>query len=454
LFTGNSGSVTKGLTTSKVYAGLNDFSSSFGIKDKYALGGGTYYDIFGPEPVFEVKSPLILESAKIYVGTSGKITFSITRVSDLTPISSVTVTVNATRTSANATRIGSQLIDDLTDPGVVVPLNLAIPAAGTYKLTQECTDGASIYRSNLNVGATASGKEIVGYPFSISNIINMTGALFNGSLIKTGYYYTYDMKVRLLGCPSERIEVPIITKASPKAVVTPSDQISFCQGDTKDIIANAGTNYAYQWFKDGIALTGSTAATYKVESAGSYNVVVTENNLCTAASPLVKATALTPVVPAITWNGGALSINTGNNPIWYVDGNIIANTIGNSVVPLKSGYYTVKSTDANGCTSFSTGYSIVITAIEDEITGSSAQIFPNPTQGKFKVEYRSVEMPKQVQAEIVNIFGMSLMSKALSRQSNIYAAEFDMTNNAIGKYFVRITTDKFVQVIPLIISGN
>ena len=115
---------------------MSDFSGTIGYKDKYALGGGTYYANFGPEPIIVTQSPLVIESARVYVGTAGTITFSISRVSDLTPISSVTFKVEATRTMANQTvNTANQLMDDPTDQGIVLPLNLAIPAAGTYKLT-------------------------------------------------------------------------------------------------------------------------------------------------------------------------------------------------------------------------------------------------------------------------------------------------------------------------------
>jgi Subtilase family/GEVED domain/Ig-like domain CHU_C associated len=217
IFTGNTGSFTKPANTTKFFAGLNDFSGSIGYKDKYALGGGTYYANFGPEPIITTQSPLVIESARVYVGTPGKITFTISRVSDGTPISTSTFTVNATRTQDNlATNSSGQLTDDPTDKGIVLPLNLSISAAGTYKLTQECTEGASIYRSNLNAGSTTTGQEIKGHPFTIPNVMTITGALFSGNIIKTGYYYTYDIAVKSMGCPSPELKYPLQPKRLQK----------------------------------------------------------------------------------------------------------------------------------------------------------------------------------------------------------------------------------------------
>ena len=455
LFTGNTGSFTKPANATKLYAGVSDFSGTIGYKDKYALGGGTYYANFGPEPVIVTQSPLVIESARVYVGTAGTITFSISRVSDLTPISSVTFKVDATRTMANQTvNASNQLIDDPTDQGIVLPLNLAIPAAGTYKLTQVCEDGASIYRSNLNLGSTTTGQEIKGHPFTIPNVITITGALFSGNIIKTGYYYTYDMKVKSLGCPSARVEVPITTQVAPKAIVSPSDKITVCQDLTKDLIANVGTNYTYQWLKDGTPLTGATSAIYKVGLAGLYSVTVTENGLCSATSSPITASIIAPNVPKIVASNGLLTIATGTNPTWYVDGIVVSGANQNSIAPLKSGFYTVKATDTNGCEAFSNGYTLTITAIEEEIVSeTTAMIFPNPATDKIRVEYRTVDHPKNVQAEIINILGITLTSKNLVKTNGVYTADFDVSKQNQGKFFVRIISDDSVKVVPLII-GN
>ena len=454
IFTGNTGTFTKPANVTKLYAGVNDFSGSVGIKQKSDLGGGSYYANFGPEPIIVTQSPLVIESARVYIGTPGTITFSISRVSDLTPISSITLKVDATRTTENQkVNANNQLIDDPTDQGVVLPLNLVIPVAGTYKLTQVCEDGASIYRSNLNAGSTTSG-EIKGYPFTIPNVISITGALFNQNIIKTGYYYTYDMKVKSLGCPSARVEVPITTQAAPKASISPSDKVNICQDLTKDLTAIAGTNYTYQWLKDGTPLTGATSAVYKAGLAGVYSVIVTENGLCRATSPTVTATILAPNVPKIVSTNGQLTIATGTNPTWYVDGLVIAGATQNAINPTKSGLYTVKATDANGCEAFSTGFTLTITAIEEEIVSeTTAKIFPNPATDKIRVEYRSPNPTKSVQAEIINMLGMTLTSKSLVKTNGIYTADIDVSKQNHGKFFVRIITDDGVKVVPLVI-GN
>lgn len=456
LFTGNTGSFTKPTDATKVYVGVNGINASFGPKDKYAFGGGTYYDNFGPEPIIVTQTPLVIESAKVYVGTSGKITFTIYRLSDSTPISSVTLDVTATRTSSNSTRTNSQLIDDLSDQGVVLPLNLAIPVAGTYVLSQECTNGASIYRSNLNANSTVSGADITGYPFSIPNVISITGALYNGSTIKTGYYYAYDLKVKSYGCPSNRAEVAITTKVAPKVSISPSSNFSICLNDTKTLTASTGTNYTYQWLLNGVNISGATSASYQAGQAGSFSVKATENGLCSATSSAVVATVLTPQTPQLTFSGVTLSISSGTSPTWYYNGDIMTNATTSSIIPLASGVYQAKVIDTNGCAVYSNGYAFTITAVEEEVvTDEIAKIFPNPAREKFKVEYADPQNnPKYVFAELINMIGIPVSSQELVKSKGVYTGEFDVSRETAGKFFIRLTSDKATKVIPLVVSAT
>lgn len=455
LYTGNSGTFIKPANADKIFVGVNDISGTVGPKDKYVFGGGTYYETFGPEPIIVTQTPLVIESARVYVGTAGKITFTIYRLSDSSPISSVTLDVTPTRTTANSTRTNNQLIDDPTDQGIVLPLNLSIPAAGTYVLSQECTEGASIYRSNLNANSTVSGADILGYPFTIPNVMSITGAVFNGALIKTGYYYTYDMKVKSYGCPSNRVEVPITTQAAPKVTISPSSSFSICQDDSKLLTASNGTNYAYQWLLDGQAISGATSATYSVSKTGTYRVKVTDNGLCSGTSAAVTGTVITPVIPQVRLEGGTLSLTSGSNPTWYLSGNIITNATSTSITPTATGVYMAKVTDVNGCSVFSEGYTFTITATDQEISSiESVNVFPNPAPESFKVVYNTPQNPKYVYAELINILGVTVSSKELAKSNNVFSAEFEVTKQSSGTYFLRIITENSVKVVPVVINKN
>jgi hypothetical protein len=266
IYTGGTGSFTLPTGTSKLYVSTGEISGSIGAKTKYEYGDGSYFENFGAAIVMTTQAPIVIKSARIYVGTSGSITFGVVNAADGAPVSSVTIPVQATRTTANSTRSNSQLIDDKTDQGVVVNLNLKLPAAGTYYITQTCADGASIYRSNKNLTSTAT--DLVGYPFSLNNTVSITGAYFNGNIIKTGYYYLYDISLGALECPSTRAAVTIQSVTAPTVSITPSNTISFCPDGAGTLTATLGNGYTYQWFRNGATLNGATSNTLNVSIAG------------------------------------------------------------------------------------------------------------------------------------------------------------------------------------------
>ena len=134
----------------------------------------------------------------------------------------------------------------------------------------------------------------------------------------------------------------------------------FCEGGS--LILTSNNNSGNQWYKDGIAITGATNASYTATVAGSYTVRTTNSNGCTSnasASVEVNVTAL-PNAPAITAAGptsfcvgGSViltsSAATGNQ--WFKDGIAIPGATTATYTATTQGVYTVTATNNSGCTS-------------------------------------------------------------------------------------------------------
>jgi len=121
---GSGATSTAPYSSSTYTVSTHDFSGGIKPASKSEFGTGSYYENFGPAPIFDVKVPIILESARVYVGTSGTITFSVYNKDSGELVSSVTKDLTATRTQTNSTKVNSQLTDDKNDPGQIVQLNL------------------------------------------------------------------------------------------------------------------------------------------------------------------------------------------------------------------------------------------------------------------------------------------------------------------------------------------
>ena len=252
------------------YAGLNDFSGNVGpaTKNTFSAGG---YNQFTPAIYITTTAPVLIQSAKLYVGYPGTIVITVSTASGQT-IATNTLNVAATRSVPAA---GAQ-IDDPNDVGKVYNLNLAIPVAGKYILTVTFPDNATLYRNNGGV---------TGYPFSASGVLNITGnnatsptSPADTTYNKNFYYYFYNMHVQSLGCAS----------AARLAVVVGKPAITLTG-------INLNSNFAAnnQWYYNGAIIAGATAATYTPLRSGIYRV-----DVATATGCISKSDNFSFVLPA------------------------------------------------------------------------------------------------------------------------------------------------------------
>ena len=417
--------------------GYNDFSGSMKPQTKKEFGTGSYYENFGPAPIFDIKVPIILESARVYVGTSGTITFDVFNYESGELISSITKDLNATRTQTNSTKVNNQLNDDKNDPGQVVELNLSFPKPGTYILAQTCSNGATIFRSNKSLTDTVNAPVNLGYPYTIPNILSMTGALYNGAPITTGYYYFYDMKFKSMGCPSPRSVVNITTAKTPDASISPTGTQTVCVGGSVLITAKSTDNPSFQWLLNGAAISGAITSTYEAKKSGTYQVKATVNGLCTNTSTALNLTVSSPLPPAITYIDGTMKIAGTGTIQWYVNGAIIPGATTSTYTPVQSGLYSVFLKDVNGCSATSDLLTINILATEKENPFSTYVAFPNPATDLLNVGLPQA-MAGTYAIEIIDIHGRIFLSDKIRLEPGANQLKIDISKIPVGTYLVRL----------------
>ncbi|MBC5994903.1 S8 family serine peptidase [Pontibacter cellulosilyticus] len=232
----------------KLFAAYNDFAGTIGpANKKFASGGG--YNTFSPDVIINTKAPVILESARLYIGNSGKITFTVFN-EEGAPVSAKTLYVTATR----STPAPGPQTDDPSDQGAIYYLGLELPAAGTYNIAISYENGATIFRNNAGV---------TGYPFQVGNVVSITGNTAT-TTPESYYYYFYDMKVRALGCAGPRVEA--IIKGG-----TPLQQPAISRSEQKLVSSAAEGN---QWYKDDKPVAGATGKEFSPTESGNYSVKV------------------------------------------------------------------------------------------------------------------------------------------------------------------------------------
>jgi hypothetical protein len=244
------------------YAGLNDFSATVGPATKNVFSGGGYNQ-FTPAVKVTTAIPVVIQSARLYVGNAGTVTFNVTNINGQV-VSSSTLKLTATRSNPLP---GAQP-DDATDQGRIYNLGLTLPAAGTYTIAVVYDATATLYRNNTGV---------TGYPFKVGNIFSISGndatsptaPTTDTTYYKTFYYYFYGMQVKSLGCASAAKQAVTVSKPA----ITQNGAVftsNFTSGN--------------QWYVNGNAISSATGQTYTATQSGNYQLKVTLGNGCVAES--------------------------------------------------------------------------------------------------------------------------------------------------------------------------
>jgi hypothetical protein len=288
---------------STYYVALNDLNVHGGSPNALAYASGSaspgfYYPLDGQFMEFSSSVPLTLQSARLYVGHSGQVTFTLATLVSIDPksggysyypITSTTIDVYATRASQlGRINIGA---GQMTDTGGIFELNIPIPNPGNYILIAVCSDTASLF---LNSGITTNY-----YPVSIPGVFAVTGnsnkydpnnEADSVTYFEKYYFPLYDIGVTLDACPGPRTSVSPSTETGP--------QISL-SGDILTSTADSGN----QWYLNDSLLPGKTGVTDTVAFSGVYYTVVTD-----------PTTGCVLTSNKITYTSDGINLKYGPNP--------------------------------------------------------------------------------------------------------------------------------------------
>lgn len=170
-------------------------------------------------------------------------------------------------------------------------------------------------------------------------------------------------------CSSELFENKALTGVSPERPTIVSNPASICGGTdaqlTATVVNGAPTN-TFQWYKDGVAMSGEVAQTLTATQTGSYQVEVITAGGCISTLSLPIVIGLSDF-PELTWKSSHAAVEPGQVKVyqvaatftpttynWIVDGNaVIQNGQGTNTVsilfPTTPGPVTIAVTGTNDC---------------------------------------------------------------------------------------------------------
>lgn len=185
------------------------------------------------------------------------------------------------------------------------------------------------------------------------------------------------------------LESPItqITIGSAVPTIAALNGTSFCAG-TSGVTLTSQTIGSYQWYRNGVLLSGANAQTYNANSAGNYHCVVTSGS-CTGASNTISVTqinnpnaVISSNSPLTFCNGGSVLLTAnsfaGVSYQWQKNSADISGATNQSYNANSTGMYRVKQT-ANGCFKYSSGVSVstAATSVSASIAANGATTFCN-----------------------------------------------------------------------------
>ncbi len=338
-------------------------------------------------------------------------------------IGSTNATLNVTTSGSYTVKVSVNGCESAASNAIIVTVN-SIPTTPVITAATSATfcSGGSVTLTSNAASGNQWYKDGVAINGSTNATLNVTAS---GS---------YTVKVTISGCESAASNAIIVTVNSipTTPVITAGTSATFCTGGSVTLTSNATSGN--QWYKDGVAINGSTNATLNVTASGSYTVKVTVSGCESAASNAIDVVVnAIPSTPTVTQNGNELVSNATSGNQWYLNGNIITGAISQNYTPTVSGNYTVQVT-INGCVSPSSNiFSFTVTSIPTiNIFGNQVKIFPDPVRDRLIIIHSGTL--SKLNIRLIDINGQLL--KKLS--SNLSRIEIDMSMYPAGAYIIWI----------------
>ncbi len=341
--------------------------------------------------------------------------------------STVTLTMTVTSNNSCGTLVTANYTINVT------PLPTAtISALGT---TTFCQGGSVVLNASSGSGYTYEWYK--------------NGTIINGSTTST---YTanqsgiYTVKVINGSCNASSSATTVTVNPNPTATISALGSTTFCQGGSVVLNASTGAGYAYEWYKDGNIINGSTTSSYIANQSGNYTVKVT-NGLCNTTSvattvtvnpnPTVSFTTLAsytdyqnaPIAligapSGGTFSGPGVSGNIFTPSIAGLGTKIVTYNVSNSDNCWGSAFQSTIVYDTLGvvCTTYDTitvtdTLFITTTLGLSSPTSNTIKIYPNPANDHITIDNGNFATMPNYTIRIDNALGQQVFLSVINQQS-------------------------------------
>ena len=353
-----------------------------------------------------------------------------------------------------------------SDLGVTSMFSRSNLAPGTYSVIVTDAGGCSVNLGPYTISAPApltavlTGTNNVTCNGGINGTIDMT--ISGGTMPYTNTWTnslstsedlagltlgTYQLSVvDAENCPLATGPQVTITEPSPIVISLVNSSDVSCNGGsnaTVDVSVSGGTpGYSYNW-----GAGNSTTEDLSGASAGTYQLVLTDLNLCSANGPSVtlsEPTALSLTVSSTDEsssgaNDGTATVTAAGGTAAYSYLWDDANTQTNATASnLGAGTYNVVVTDSEGCTA-TISVTVDLGSGIRSIELNTFQVYPNPATKQVVISFES-STTRDYEITVYSTIGDRWIEDKVVNTQN-YNRTFDVSNLAAGVYFVEIQSD-------------
>jgi len=229
-------------------------------------------------------------------------------------------------------------------------VNLVASPSGTVTLSGPLTfcAGSSITMTAAAGAGYTYQWRLGGIPIAgATNISYTTSAAGSYSVVVTNS----------IGCSTTSAVSVVNVSPAPVVDIFAGGDTVFCTGGSVTLGAPGIAGHTFQWFRNGVAITGATSAVYIASATGNYQVRADSTATgCSAMSRVMKVTLVTtPLVQPLSattfcW-GGSVTLTSvvvpGAGTVlyqWYRNGTAIPGGTGASMVATTGGDYSVQIT--------------------------------------------------------------------------------------------------------------
>ncbi|MES2591109.1 MAG: PQQ-dependent sugar dehydrogenase [Bacteroidota bacterium] len=346
--------------------------------------------------------------------------------------------------------------------------NTVYPSPANINI-ETAVSGTNIVKVEFFQGATKIAEDLTSpYAYTWMNVTTGNYALKAVATNNTGQTGT-----------SPIVNVAVNTCTTP--IITTSGPTIMCSGSVTLSTGN-GSGYMYQWKKNGVNISGATAASYTASSSGDYQVKVIQGSCISWSAPTtvkIESGLRSAITP-----GGSTTICEGANVIlyantcagysyrWIKNGTVISGATGSSYTATAAGNYQLQVTQ-NGANA----WSAIVTVTTQSCSGQSnpnsetepfksysaasdstgifqMKVYPNPTTGLFSIALNMVTMKQEkIKMRIVNVLGQEVYNKEVITSSDYLKENVELDGSVPpGVYTLSIMIGNEIESTSIVLS--